>query len=264
MKAWLRDLWAAARLRSEVFAGLSARADAFLRGFLVIVAVALIAGLPALVGDLLGGMGAEEAADALAVRSSVRQAAERVLPALEGLGLSPVEREEMLAQITQGLDLGLYIGAETAALPTPLPEPSGAIFRAAGGWLSRPFADSGFPLAAAALGTWLGYGVWVMLFARLLGGSSTLHGFFGATALFALPHLLGIFGRVPVLGALLTVVAFAWGIAIYVKATSVSHQLSTARALLAVAAPVLIIMALIALLAPMVLSLLALFVVVVS
>lgn len=264
MKAWLRDLWAAARLRSEVFANLSARPDAFLRGFLLIVAIALIAGLPALVLDVAGGMQPEEQADALAARSSVREATERVMPLLERMGLPPGERDQMLAQITQGFDLGLYIGAETAALPTALPEPFGAVFRAAGGWLSQPFADSGFPLAAAVLGTWLGYGVWVMLCARLLGGRGTLHGFFGATALFALPHVLGVFGRVPVVGAILGFVAFVWGVAIYVKATSVSHQLPIARALMAVAAPVLVIMALIALLAPMVLSLIALFLVAVS
>lgn len=252
MKAWLRDLWAAARLRTDVFAGLSARPDAFLRGFLVIVAVALVAGAPAFVLDLVGGLRATEAADLVAARSEILAALENAMPALEGLGLPASAQDEVRAQITQGLDLGLRIGAETAALPTVLPQPLGTIFRAVGGWLSRPFADSSFPLAAAVLGAWLGYGVWVMLFAKLLGGSGTLHGFFGATALFALPHLLGVFARVPVLGAILGILAFLWGVAIYVKATAVSHGLSLAWALLAAAAPLLILFLLIALLLPLV------------
>ena len=56
----------------------------------------------------------------------------------------------------------------------------------------------GFPLAAVALGTWLGYGIWVMLFAKLLGGRSTLAGFFSTTALYAVPHLLSFFAFIPV------------------------------------------------------------------
>lgn len=260
MKAWLRDLWAAARLRTDVFAGLSARPDAFLRGFVVIVAVALVAGAPAFVLDLVGGLRVTEAADLVAARSEVLAALESVMPVLEDMGLPAAERDELLAQITQGLDFGLRIGAETAALPTVLPQPLGAIFRAFGGWLARPFADSGFPLATAVLGTWLGYGVWVMLFAKLLGGSGTLHGFFGATALFALPHLLGVFARVPVLGAILGILAFVWGVAIYVKATAVSHGLSVERALLATVAPLLSLILLIALLLPLVTGAIVLFI----
>ncbi len=248
MKARLRDLWDAARLRTKVFEGLRLRSDAFLQGFLVIVAVALVAGLPAFVLDLAGRARTTEVADTAAARADVRQALETAAPALEGLGVGAEKRE----QIAQGFDLALTIGTEVTALPTRLPRPFGPIFQAAGGWLSRPFADGGFPLAAAALGTWLGYGVWVMLFARLLGGRGTLHGFFGSTALFAVPHLLGVFSRVPVLGAVLGVIAFVWGVVIYVKATAVSHELSLGRATLAVALPLLILLLVIALLLPVI------------
>ncbi len=246
MKAWLRDVWGAAQLRTSVFSALAARSDAFLQGFLVIVAVALVAGLPAFVLDLAGNARTKEAADAGAARAEVRQALEAAAPALESLGVGAEKRQ----QIAEAFDLGLTIGTEVSALPTRLPAPVGAAFQAVGGWLSRPFADGAFPLAAAALGTWLGYGVWVMLFAKLLGGRGALHGFFGSTALFAVPHVLDVFGRVPVLGVLLGVVAFVWGIAIYVKATAVSHALSFERAFLAVALPLLILLLVIALLAP--------------
>lgn len=248
MKAWLRDLWDAAWLRTKVFEGLRARSDAFLQGFLVIVAVALVVGLPAFVLDLAGGERGIELADITAARADVRQALEAAAPALERLGLGSEVRE----QIAQAFDMGLAIGTEVDALPAPLPQPFGVIFRAAGSWLSRPFADGGFPLAVASLGAWLGYGIWVMLFARLLGGRGTLHGFFGTTALYTVPHVLGVFGRIPVLGAILGVVAFLWGVVIYVKATAVSHALSFERALLAVLLPLLMIVLLVALLLPVV------------
>lgn len=253
MKTWLRDLWDAARLRTKVFEGLRLRSDAFLQGFLVIVVVALVAGLPAFVLDLAGGMRMTEVADTAAARADVRRTLEAAAPALEDLGVGSEVRE----QIAQGFDLGLTIGTEVSALPTRLPKPFGAIFQAIGAWLSRPFADGGFPLAAAALGTWLGYGVWVMLFARLLGGRGTLHGFFGSTALFAVPHLLGVLGRVPVLGAALGAVAFVWGAVIYIKATAVSHELSFERATLAVALPLLILLLAIVLLLPVVAGVIA-------
>jgi hypothetical protein len=85
------------------------------------------------------------------------------------------------------------------------------------------------------LGAWLGYGIWVMLFAKLLGGRASLASFFGATAIFVVPHLLLILRWVPILGGLLAFIAFVWGLALYVKATAVSHGLTLDRALLAVA-----------------------------
>jgi hypothetical protein len=79
-----------------------------------------------------------------------------------------------------------------------------------------------------------------MLAARLLGGRGGLAGFFGTTALFAVPHVLNVFNMAPYVGGVLGFIAFAWGAAIYVKATAVSHELSIERALLAVLLPVLV------------------------
>jgi hypothetical protein len=83
-----------------------------------------------------------------------------------------------------------------------------------------------------------------MLVAKLLGGRATLARFFGTTALFAAPHVLNIFGPLPFVGALLGLLAFLWGVGIYVKATAVSHDLSGGRALLAVVLPVVVVLAL--------------------
>lgn len=257
MKAWLRDLRDIVLLRTEAFARLSRRPDAFLLGFLAVVLVALVVGLPVLVSDLATLRRAPEPADTATALSEARQALESVAPALEALGIPAAVRDQALEALLQGFDLGLRLGSDIAALPTPLPRPVGALFRAVGGWVSRPFADSAFPLAVAALGTWLGYGIWVMLFAKSLGGRGTLHGFFGATGFFALPHLLRLFERVPVLGAILGIVAFLWGLAIYVKATAVSHELPVERAALAVVLPVLVAGVLVALLLPVVVGVIA-------
>ncbi len=257
MKAWLRDLRDIALLRTDAFARLSRRPDAFLLGFLAVVLVALVAGLPALASDLAMLGRPTEPADRAAALSDARQALDSIAPVLDALGMPAAARDEAFAAALQSFDLGLRLGSEIAALPTPLPRPVGALFRALGGWASRPFADSGFPLAVAALGTWLGYGIWVMLGAKLLGGRGTLHGFFGATGFYALPHLLHLFDRVPVLGAILGGIGFLWGLAIYVKATAVSHELSVERAVLAVVLPVLVVGLLVALLLPVVVGVIA-------
>ena len=78
-----------------------------------------------------------------------------------------------------------------------------------------------------------------MLAAKLMGGRGGLAGFFGATALFAVPHVLDLFRWVPYVGSALGFVAFIWGAVVYVKATAVSHRFSAGQALLAVLLPLL-------------------------
>ncbi len=89
------------------------------------------------------------------------------------------------------------VAAQISNCPPPCRGRWRRLSSAIGHWLSRPFASSPLPLAAATLSTWLGYGMWVMLAAKLLGGRGTLHGFFGATAFFAVPHVLDIFAACP-------------------------------------------------------------------
>ncbi len=258
MKAWLCDLRDVALLRSEAFARLSRRPDAFLLGFLAVVLVALIIGLPALVADLSSARRPAEPADMTAALGQMRQALRSAVPALDALGVPAAARDQALEAAARSFELGFRLGSEIAALPTPLPRPLGVFFRAVGDWASRPFGDSRFPLAVVGLGTWLGYGLWVMLFAKLSGGRGTLRGFFGATGFFALPHLLHLFDRVPVAGGILGAIAFVWGLLIYVRATAVSHELPVERAVLVVALPLIVAGVLAALLLPVVVGLIVL------
>jgi hypothetical protein len=69
-----------------------------------------------------------------------------------------------------------------------------------------------------------------------------LAGFFGVTALYAVPHLLSFFAFIPILGGVLGLIAYFWGLAIYIKGTASSHQMTLGRALLAVVLPVLLVL----------------------
>jgi hypothetical protein len=235
MKTWLNTLWNASLLRSEAFSGLRDRRDVFFQGFLVIVAVSLLVGLPAFVMNLVA------AAQPRGTEAQLEQASaeiEKALTQIEPLlSFMPAAEREQLAQIPQMIKPWISAGVEIANLPAILPSPLGALLQAFGKWISLPFADAGFPLAAVSLATWLGYGLWVMLLAKLLGGRGTLAGFFGTSALYAVPHVLSFFAWIPCVGSILSLIAFVWGVLIYVKAVVVSHELPLGKAVVAALLP---------------------------
>jgi hypothetical protein len=100
-----------------------------------------------------------------------------------------------------------------------------------GAFLSLPFGR---------LAGWMGYTLWAMLVAKLLGGRATVSQTLGATVLYAVPHALDILDFVPCLGPTLGVAATVWGIAIYVKAMAVANDFSIGRAVTATVVPALI------------------------
>jgi hypothetical protein len=244
MATWMRMLWNGLLFRDEAFTGLRDRRDAFLQGFLVVVVIALIIGFPALVGDLARGLRPNAIeAELDQVMSEFDQIMQQMQPFLGNMPSGAMDL--VVAQIKENMRFGFNIAQQIESLPTFLPKPINTFFEAVGEWVSQPFTVSGFPLAAVALGTWLGYGIWVMLFAKILGGRGTLAGFFGVTALYAVPHLLSFFAFVPVLGGVLGLIAYVWGLAIYIKGTASSHQMSLERALLAVVLPLLLVLLLV-------------------
>jgi len=235
MKAWLSTLWNASLLRTEAFSGFRDRRDVFFQGFLIIVAVSLLVGIPAFAGNVakaiqrpLSEAQLEEAA------SQIDNGMRQIEPFL---GFMPAEARQQLPEISRMIKAWIAAGVEISNLHTVLPKPLGALLEAFGSWLSLPFVGSGFPLSVVSLATWLGYGLWVMLLAKLLGGRGTLARFLGTSALYAVPHVLSFFAWIPLLGPVLGWIAFLWGIVIYVKATVVSHELTVGRALVAVFVP---------------------------
>ncbi len=250
MSTWVRELqsgirvlWNASVFRSDAFTAFRDRRDVFFRGFLIVLVIALLVGLPALIAGLVdAGRPVAELGDASeAARAGFEQGLAQVEPLLRAFGMSTEGLDQIAEQVKQGMAFGMGIAARVMELPTILPKPLGGILGAFGAWVSRPFGSAGFPLSQALLATWLGYGIWVMLFAKLLGGRATLAQFFGVTALYAVPHVLNVFAPLPIAGPLLGLLAFVWGVAIYVKATAVSHQLPGGRALLAVFLPIAVV-----------------------
>jgi hypothetical protein len=92
------------------------------------------------------------------------------------------------------------------------------------------------------IGPWLGYGVFVLLFAKLTGGRGILNLFYGLTALFAVPNLLQIFSFLPFLGPIMVFVAFLWGAAVYIRAVQISQDFSGGKAVLISVLPMLIVL----------------------
>jgi hypothetical protein len=239
MKALLSTLANACLLRSEAFKTFRDRRDVFFQGFLIIVVVSLLVGFPAFAGNVV------KAAQPRLSEAQLEEATAQIEKGLKQveplLGFMPTEERQQLTQVVRMAKIWIAAGVEISNLNTVLPKPLGALMQAFGGWLSLPFGKAGFPLASVSLAVWLGYGLWVMLLAKLLGGRGTLAGFFGTSALYAVPHVLTFFAWIPCLGAILSLIAFLWGIVIYMKATMVSHGLTVGRALVAVFLPMLVI-----------------------
>lgn len=243
MKTWLIDILDALLLRSAAFVRVAARPDAFLHGLLVILAAALLGGAPAAARGVIGGFGPPAVIEPSDLRTDLGEPLATLRPFLRSAGVPEDMLDQILSQIEDSAVLAGSIVTRVQQLDTSFPRPFAQGLMAIGQWLSKPFASSPWPLATATLATWLGYGVWVMLVAKLLGGRSTLHGFFGATAYFAAPHILTIFSGVPGLGIVLSVVAWLWGLVIYVAATAATHRLSLGRAVVAVFLPILALLA---------------------
>ena len=233
---FLGTLRGALTLNTDFFRRFHDRHDVFLRGVVIITLVALIAALPLFIIDLVRDL-SNRGGQANEFTQQYQQALQSMLPFMQSMP------PEARAQMNQGFEVASEIAGRIEALPTPIPRPIGRALQALGNWLSKPFAGAAFPLSVAGLGTWLGYGVFVMLFARLLGGRGDMAGFFGVTSLYAVPHLLNALSPVPYLGPLFGLIAFAWGAAIYVKATAVSHELTLERAFLAALLPLLVALA---------------------
>jgi len=106
----------------------------------------------------------------------------------------------------------------------------GVSLRSLGAFLSLPFGR---------LAGWIGYAMWVLLVAKLLGGRATVAQMLGATALYVAPHALDILSSVPCLGLVIGMVTTVWGIAIYVKAVAVANEFSISRAIAATVVPAL-------------------------
>lgn len=229
----MKDLLRFARdillFRDEAYVEHAHRADVMRRGLMILVVVTLVAGLVSFLINLVQGL---RPVNVEAERQEVEQAFEQFAGTIEMLepylDVPPdFDPQEMFEYVRPQLEMGF----EIAALPTPLPKVLGRVLEALGAFLSQPFGR---------LASWMGYTIWVLLFAKLLGGKATLPRALGTTALYAVPHVLDILGFIPCLGAMVGLVATVWGIAVYVKALAVANDFSIGRAAAATILPALL------------------------
>jgi hypothetical protein len=222
MKELLQLAWDALLFRDEAYAQHVARADVLKRGLAVLVLVTLLAGVISLLVNFVGDLRPVSTEAQIAeVEQGIREFFRAVGPYLD---LPPKTQGIVFSYMRPAIQMGLRI----ANLPTPLPQPLGRLSESLGAFLSLPFSR---------LAGWMGYGIWVLLVAKLLGGRATAGQMLGATALYAVPHVLNILGVVPCLGGLLGLVATVWGIAIYVKALAVANDFTIGRAIAATVIP---------------------------
>lgn len=218
-------------LDQSTFERLRDSKNAMRTGVILLLVVFLVAGSLQFVVDLANNLRPFTASEAADVQQEMRQAMETWLQFMPQDEFS----QQFIDQFLQNLNAGLNMAVDIENIATPLPRGVSRFFQTLGGWLSQPLAR---------LAAFLAYGIWVLLFAKLLGGNGGVDRFFGVTALYSVPNLLGFFGPVPLIGSLLGFVGMVWGWVVYVKAVQVTQRFDMGKALLAAALPALILIVL--------------------
>ncbi len=226
MKELLQFAWDTLLLKDEAYTQHVARADVLKRGLTLLVLATLLAGVLPLIVNVIGDL-RPISAQRQEAEQSIREITTSMDPLRDLFGMPPGFEQDFITGLQGGMEMGFSI----AELPTPLPRPLGQLLQNLGAFLSLPFSR---------LAGWIGYALWVLLVAKFLDGKATLSQMMGTTALYAVPHVLGILSFVPCLGSLLGLVATVWGIAIYVKAVAVANDFSIGRAIAATVIPALV------------------------
>lgn len=225
MKAFISDLRGVLLLETSVFERMRSAKDGILRALVIVSVVALIVAIPNFVSNLATGF---RPFNPQQVREEILAAMRPFMQPLEQVPAMPKDARE---QFKGSFEVGANIGAEIAALHSPLPRPAVQFLGALGGFLSSPFTR---------IGSWLAYLLWVMFAAKLLGGAAGMRHMIATTSLASVPQVLNVFGFVPCFGLLIGVVAFLWSVVVYVKAIAVANGFDGPRAALAVLLPIVV------------------------
>lgn len=215
-------------LDSKTFADLKASPDVFRKGFLFVVVIGLIVGLVTGCVGIVGGLTTDPAKEIAQVRQQMQQQMSQIMP--PGADTTALE----------SINLGMRIAERViATVKSPLPRPFETVFKQIGVIFSYPFG-------------WLGslvlYGALVQIFATLLGGRGTIAQMLGLSFLTVAPHFIDalnvLIGLIPIAGGcitfLISLVVLVWSVAIYIKGTATTHEMTTGRAALAVFAPIIV------------------------
>jgi len=231
-------------LDTQTFMELKASRDVFKKGVTLIVTISLVVGI---VGSAVGFI-REATAPPPEVRfGEMKQGVNRALDMMQSFGGPPLDPK--VRRMIQGyMEAGFRIGSRIANIPTPLPSPAREVFRAVGRAISSPFRR---------MSLWMFYGLLALVIAKILGGRATIQQMLGCTSLYVVPHILDAFSFVPCLGAMLSLIAFVWGIIIYIKGVAVANDFGYGKAILAFLLPLLVPIFLLLVLAIVVIALVA-------
>lgn len=233
MMSWseFRTLFVGAlRLETPVFEHMRDAADGVGRGLVFLVIIGLVAGLIPGAVDFARTATGDPAAEVEEVRSVMDQ----IFGQMEQMGVfadDPEAGEMVRRNIDAGMSMGIRI-AESIGESTPAPYAAVLLLQQLSSVVSGVFSW---------IGLWLLWGVLTLIVARLFGGVATIREMLGATSLVAAPHILGVVSFVPCAGALIQMLAFLWGLVVYIKAVAVSNRIDATRATLAVFMPLMIV-----------------------
>lgn len=205
-------------LKKSLFVSMRDSPQVVRQGFLVVL----------LVGLLVGGI--EGARGMLAVLKPDHEFARwssQVEQSLTRMAFNARTPEERLfiSALRENILAGTGIARAVMMLPTPLPPPFRAIAQGAGKLVSYPLSYLQDVLLSV---------VFTHIVATWLGGRGSLQQMLGLGALATAPHALDGLAFLPVLGPLLGIIAWWWGLMILIVATSFAHRLDAERATLAV------------------------------
>lgn len=204
------------------------RPNLFLRGIVLIVLVSLVAGLISFAVTLVEQV---KPVDIDEIEASIYESFEwqyQFNPSMQ----DPEVREMMDDMV----DVILPMVADLSDVSTPLPRGINGFFTAVSGWLSRAVNGSIWSLLY-----WMAYGALMLIVVNLLGGSAKLTDFLGMTSLYVIPGLLLLLGWVPCVGLLLVLIGLIWSAIVCWKAVAVASGLDGGKALVALLAPVVVI-----------------------
>ena len=226
MNTWISLAIGALTFKTETYQQFKHAADVFLRGFIVLVIVALIVGA--------FQVGLEKLAEAVTPTPTLAQVQNQVA---EGFGQSymgPAEMRPMIeSYIRSGVEMVYNI---TALKPRFVPRGVTSFLE----WIGETIST---PLQFGWIGWLLLGGLFVHLAARWLGGKGTIAQLLGLGALAFLPRLLDVLSALVqlvvnltgvsalgLIGSLIGWIVLIWSVGMYIKATMVAEELSLGRA----------------------------------
>lgn len=224
MGSLLSTVFKTAILDDSAFQEWRERPNLFLRGIILIILVSLVAGL---IVFTINFVNMATPVDVAKIEKEIYRNLE--LQSQFNPQFNEPEVQELLDEM---MDVMVPMVTEIAKIEAPLPRGITGFFQAVGGWLSR---------ALVAIGGWMFYGALVLIVANLLGGSAKLPDFLGTVALYVVPALLGLLSPLPCVGWLIALIGMIWSIVVYIKAVSVAANLDGGRAVIAAAAPLIVI-----------------------